>query len=338
LAVRVVQWATGAVGRPALQELIENPRYQLAGVLVYDPAKEGVDAGSLCGLPPSTGVRATTDKEAIVGLGADVVVHAASKAHAVDTNVEDICRLLAAGTSAATLLNFVGTTGASGLPIGQFEQVGTVNLGSTSENRALQRPDHTDFGPRLGIAWRPFGNEKTVIRTGGGVYYDQMVGQLYFQKSFNPPYFQLTQGNLLDNERAVFTAVATPPSAGGRCRADHRGSARIRAGQTRGNPDLPGFPRQDARGRSHPLSRLHGGGRGWRGWTFRPGRAGSSRPPRPSRWTLPITALRVTPPSSAAIWLADSPSAQSFFSNSTRSSVQFIVVSPMGLLARPPPL
>ena len=123
--------------------------------------------------------------------------------------------LLAAGTSAASLLNFVGTTGASGLPIGQFEQVGTENLGSTSENRALQRPDHTDFGPRLGLAWMPFGNEKTVIRTGGGVYYDQMVGQLYFQKSFNPPYFQLTQGDLLDNERAVLTAVSTTPSAGG---------------------------------------------------------------------------------------------------------------------------
>jgi hypothetical protein len=123
--------------------------------------------------------------------------------------------VLAAGTSAASLLNFIGTTGASGLPIGQFEQVGTVNLGSTSENRALQRPDHTDFGPRLGIAWRPLGNEKTVIRTGGGVYYDQMVGQLYFQKSFNPPYFQLSQGNLLDNEQAVFAAVSTPPSAGG---------------------------------------------------------------------------------------------------------------------------
>lgn len=106
MAVRVVQWATGAVGRPALQELIENPRYQLAGVLVYDPAKEGVDAGSLCGLPPSTGVRATTDKEAIVGLGADVVVHAASKAHAVDTNVEDICRLLAAGTSVITTTSY----------------------------------------------------------------------------------------------------------------------------------------------------------------------------------------------------------------------------------------
>ena len=68
--------------------------------------------------------------------------------------------LLAAGASAASLLNFVGTTGASGLPIGQFAQVGTENLGSTSENRALQHPDHTDFGPRLGIAWMPFGESE----------------------------------------------------------------------------------------------------------------------------------------------------------------------------------
>ncbi len=47
-----------------------------------------------------------------------------------------------------------------------------------------------------------------------------------------------------------------------------------------------------------------------------------ARPDRPRRWTLPITALRVMPPSSPAIWLAESPSAHSFFSNSTRSSVQ----------------
>src|SRR4030081_3860401 len=47
-----------------------------------------------------------------------------------------------------------------------------------------------------------------------------------------------------------------------------------------------------------------------------------ARPERPSRWTLPITALRVTFPSSAAIWLAESPLSQSFFSCSTRSSVQ----------------
>src|SRR4051794_17275941 len=47
-----------------------------------------------------------------------------------------------------------------------------------------------------------------------------------------------------------------------------------------------------------------------------------ARPERPSRWTLPITAFRVTLPSSAAIWLAESPPSQSFFNCSTRSSVQ----------------
>src|SRR4051812_48751843 len=47
-----------------------------------------------------------------------------------------------------------------------------------------------------------------------------------------------------------------------------------------------------------------------------------ARPERPNRCTFPITALRVTFPSSAAIWLAESPPSQSFFSCSTRSSVQ----------------
>src|ERR1700740_3057559 len=44
-------------------------------------------------------------------------------------------------------------------------------------------------------------------------------------------------------------------------------------------------------------------------------------PHSPSRCTLPITALRVMPPSSAAIWLAERPSDHSFLSSSTRSSV-----------------
>jgi hypothetical protein len=62
----------------------------------YVSVEAGLDAGALCGLPPTTGVLATTDKDAIVELGADVVIHAASKAHAIETNAADICRLLAA--------------------------------------------------------------------------------------------------------------------------------------------------------------------------------------------------------------------------------------------------
>jgi hypothetical protein len=40
-----------------------------------------------------------------------------------------------------------------------------------------------------------------------------------------------------------------------------------------------------------------------------------------------MTALRVTPPSRPAIWLALSPSDQSFLRSSTRSSFQAIVMS-----------
>src|SRR5258706_8142349 len=65
---------------------------------------------------------------------------------------------------------------------------------------------------------------------------------------------------------------------------------------------------------------------GWAGRALR-GRGAAeegllARPERPSRWTLPITAFRVTFPSSAAIWLAESPASKSFFNCSTRWSDQ----------------
>ena len=106
MGIRVAQWATGAVGRPQLQELIEHPELSLVGVFVYDPKKEGLDAGALCGLAPTTGVLATTSKDAIFALGADVVIHAASKAYPNETNADDICRLLAAGTSVITTTSY----------------------------------------------------------------------------------------------------------------------------------------------------------------------------------------------------------------------------------------
>ena len=54
---RVIQWATGNTGQRALREVIRNPLLDLVSVLVYDTAKDGVDAGPLCGEGP-TGVLA----------------------------------------------------------------------------------------------------------------------------------------------------------------------------------------------------------------------------------------------------------------------------------------
>ena len=93
---RVVQWATGNIGLRALREVIRHPALDLAGVLVYDPAKNGVDAGVLCGEEP-VGVAATTDPAAIHGLDADCALY---MPRALD--VDDVVTLLAAGTNVVT--------------------------------------------------------------------------------------------------------------------------------------------------------------------------------------------------------------------------------------------
>ena len=61
---RVIQWATGITGMMRLRHVIGRPDLELVGVRVYDPAKAGVDAGTLCGLP-DTGIIATDDRDAL---------------------------------------------------------------------------------------------------------------------------------------------------------------------------------------------------------------------------------------------------------------------------------
>ncbi|MEU6198613.1 dihydrodipicolinate reductase [Streptomyces sp. NPDC047061] len=106
---KVAQWATGDTGRRALREVIGHPDMELVGVLVYDEAKEGKDAGELCGEEP-TGVLATRDRKAILDLGADCVVYMPRATGSGRTRagltqeelLDDIVPLLASGTSIVT--------------------------------------------------------------------------------------------------------------------------------------------------------------------------------------------------------------------------------------------
>ncbi|HXJ40120.1 MAG TPA: TonB-dependent receptor, partial [Bryobacteraceae bacterium] len=47
---------------------------------------------------------------------------------------------------------------------------------------------YTNFGPRIGLSYDPFGKGKTVLRAGTGFYYDQPVTNILTGLSTNPPF------------------------------------------------------------------------------------------------------------------------------------------------------
>ncbi len=77
-----------------------------------------------------------------------------------------------------------------------FFPVGATYLGSTSQNRSLQHPDTDDFAPRFGFSWQPLQSSSTVIRGGYGMFYNQTFGDVFFQKSANPPFVSINAGNI----------------------------------------------------------------------------------------------------------------------------------------------
>jgi hypothetical protein len=105
LAVRVIQWATGSVGRTVLRRLIDHPEMEVVGVYVSNPRKVGVDAGTLV-KRPETGVLATNDVEAILALDADVVIHTPLILPPYERQNEEVARLLASGKNVISTNGF----------------------------------------------------------------------------------------------------------------------------------------------------------------------------------------------------------------------------------------
>lgn len=102
---RVVQWATGSMGRTALRRIIDSPAHELAGVFTYGKAKRGLDAGTIA-KRPETGVLATADRAQILALDADVVLHCPRITLPYDALVDDVCALLESGKNVVSIAGF----------------------------------------------------------------------------------------------------------------------------------------------------------------------------------------------------------------------------------------
>jgi hypothetical protein len=94
--IRVIQWATGNVGRHAVTAVHHHPELDLVGALVYSADKAGRDVGELCGIG-RIGVTTTADVEQIVALDADCVLYMPQGEMNPMGALDDICRLLASG-------------------------------------------------------------------------------------------------------------------------------------------------------------------------------------------------------------------------------------------------
>jgi hypothetical protein len=94
--LRVIQWATGTVGKHAVAGVYRHPELKLVGAYSYNENKDGRDVGEICGIG-EIGVKATTSVEDIIGMEADCVLYMALGELNPHGALDDICSLLESG-------------------------------------------------------------------------------------------------------------------------------------------------------------------------------------------------------------------------------------------------
>lgn len=100
--LRVIQWTTGNVGRRSLRAILARPDLELVGVYAHTADKAGHDAAELCSMEPATGVCATSDIDALLALRPDACSY-----NPLWPNVDELCRLLAAGVNVCSTAAFI---------------------------------------------------------------------------------------------------------------------------------------------------------------------------------------------------------------------------------------
>lgn len=98
---RVIQWATGGVGKAAIECVLNHPELELAGCWVHSADKNGLDVGHILGADP-VGVTATTSIDEVLALDADCVMYSP-----LVPNDEEVIAILRSGKNVVTPVGWV---------------------------------------------------------------------------------------------------------------------------------------------------------------------------------------------------------------------------------------
>ncbi len=126
--MRVIQWATGGVGRAAIEGIRLHPDLELVGCWVHGAAKHGLDVGEIIGTDP-LGVRATSDAQEILALDAEAVVYAP-----LIPDRDEVAALLRSGKNVVTPVGWFYPTEKDGAPLAAACAEGGTTLHGTGIN------------------------------------------------------------------------------------------------------------------------------------------------------------------------------------------------------------
>src|SRR6201992_232243 len=99
--LRVIQWATGGVGKAAIECVINHPQLELVGCWVHSPDKDGIDVGQIIGAD-ELGVTANSNIDALLALDADCVMYSP-----LVPNDEEVVAILRSGKNVVTPVGWV---------------------------------------------------------------------------------------------------------------------------------------------------------------------------------------------------------------------------------------
>lgn len=110
MAYKIIQWSSGNVGKSSIATIANRKGLKLVGLYVYNPDKVGRDAGEIAGIEP-LGVKACNDKDKLLAMDADCVVHTPLPSLVYGENpnedLDTICELLASGKNVVSTVGYM---------------------------------------------------------------------------------------------------------------------------------------------------------------------------------------------------------------------------------------